>query len=1007
MAFSKPKAHERAERYAAKGQHDKAAREYQSIVEHDPKDVRAWLMWADCLVRCGDKPGAIERYVRVAQYYAEAKEHNKALAVYRQVLNLDNQRLDIQIKVAQLNLQVGHTQDAIAIYERVAHAQLQAGRVADALATYKVVADADPTAVPRRLRLAELYSREKRTADAVEAFRAAGQQLRLLGRPEDYVRVAERLLYHDDEDLPTVRELARVYLELGEPRRALLKLNGLLRSNAKDEEGIELLAETFMALGKPEKALSALEELARGLRARGPTARADAIRILRRGLEWRPAHAEFREALAELEGKRRAGEPVPAAARPGPEPLDEHELAIEHVEEVDDDDLVELDDDDLVVEEIEPSVPSSIELPGAASSAPGTRRTVEVEALPSSEPSLTQSVLSEVEADVAMPTAEGLTDFDKILFEAKVYIKYRLFEHALDHVQTALRQQPRHLGALELQAQALGELGRTAEAAEAHLVITELVMPGDPKLAREHLEAARTLAPDHPRAHALARVLGASQPQPQPPTQTQPITMLRPATPGRGPVEDDGDSGAFDVVTGFDDDDGSPPGVALDLAGEPAANLVSAHEDGEYSTQPFTPIAAAEEAPAPARRPSSFAEDNPAQTGRTLLHYPPLDRPPRPEPMQPSASVEDLDDALAPEGTSFHELELDAPVTSPAVTTHAEPPGPDPAVQEDEPMPAPPPEAGDWPDLGDELDEIRFYVDQGLDDDAEAALDDLERQYPGHPQIARFRGKEPAAPEPRPAAPEPKPRPEPVVEARPAPKPAPRPMPRPEARPARPMPRPAPPPEPEPELIAEPSSSVPEVLDDDDVESLVTFDDDDVADEPLVSLEPDDGAAAAPLVSFDDDEDDEDAYLSAIFADPVKPKAKPRTDDSTPGAKVSEGQAVDAATAFDLGVAYREMGLVDAAITQFETAARAPEWRARALTLLGALRLHRGETDQAITDLQEAVQLATTPAEASEAAYELGVLYEVIGDTEAAIQQLLTVAPGYRDRDARLADLGF
>ena len=32
---------------------------YQAIVEHDPKDIRAWLMLADCLVRCGDRAGAV------------------------------------------------------------------------------------------------------------------------------------------------------------------------------------------------------------------------------------------------------------------------------------------------------------------------------------------------------------------------------------------------------------------------------------------------------------------------------------------------------------------------------------------------------------------------------------------------------------------------------------------------------------------------------------------------------------------------------------------------------------------------------------------------------------------------------------------------------------------------------------------------------------------------------------------------------------------------------------
>ncbi|MCA9712874.1 MAG: hypothetical protein KDK70_44025, partial [Myxococcales bacterium] len=192
----------------------------------------------------------------------------------------------------------------------------------------------------------------------------------------------------------------------------------------------------------------------------------------------------------------------------------------------------------------------------------------EIEAIPSVEPSLTQSVLSEVDATDDVPAdIENLTDFDKILFEARVYIKYRLFEHALDHVQMALSQQPRHVGARSLQARALTELGRTPEAADVHLQVAELVMGSDPKLAREHVGAARSLVPDHPRVEALAdalsRAMGGAGPQPAAPVEA---------------VGDDGDSGAFDLVT---DDLVSD---AISTVGpddhEPPANLVAAHEGG-------------------------------------------------------------------------------------------------------------------------------------------------------------------------------------------------------------------------------------------------------------------------------------------------------------------------------------------------------------------------------------------------------------------------------------------
>lgn len=971
MAFSKPKAFERAERYAAKGQHDKAAREYQTIVDNDRKDVRAWLMLADCLVRCDDRPGAVQRYEHVAKHYVEAKETNKAIAVYRQVLNLDPQRLDIQTKVASLYLRLGNLQDGIAVYERIAQRQMQSKRVADALATYKLIADADPSAVARRLRLAELCSREKRTAEAVTAFRLAAEQLRKEGRLADYVRVAERLLYHDDSDLDTVRQLARVYIDLGDPRRALMKLNGLLRKNPQDEDGIELLAETFMGLGKPEKALSALEELARALREKGPEAKSETIRILRRGLQLRPAHAEFSTALAELEGRRTGAQTTVDI----PSDVDD-ELGLETLDE---DDLVELDDDDLVIEE--PEVPGSydqvsavttespepVTLPETASSAPGTRRTTELEPVPSAGPSLTQSVLSEVDGAVAEP--EGLTDFDKILFEARVYIKYRLFEHALDHVQTALGQQPEHVGALSLQARAFTELERSDDAANAHVRVAQLVHASDPKLAREHVEAALGLVPDHPGALALSKETIAV-PEPELDEQdTSPGVVL--AEIGPEPQDealladeplaverlsgDDGDSGAFDLISAgesamdlliVDDEADAEDDDSIEIDVEPPANLVDAHDEGDTeSTQPFLPAEADVDDELP-----------PAQTGRTLTPFEsphPVGSPVPAHLLVASrdASFDDDDELDLPtepirpvrsRGMQYHPEEEALPTTiedhegeeatrpvSVPIAPASEPASDAASDSAPAAVVAPP---GGWPDLSDDLAEVRFYLDQGLDDDAEAALDDLAQRHPGHPEIAAFRGQG----------------------------------------------------------VAQEPAAV-----------LVEAD----AAEPLFDV---DAAVDEPLVSFADDEDEDD-YLSAIFAEPDEFAGKSgasRLPGAGAGANLAEGQQVDAATAFDLGVAYREMGLVDSAIEHFETAAANPQWRAKALTMLGSLRVHQGNTESAVAHLQEAVNLATNSDEASEAAYELGVLFEKLGDTQAAIEHLTRVAPGFRDRDDRLVALG-
>ena len=159
MAFNREKALAAAAKFAAKGQHDRAAKEYAAVVEADPSDIRSWLLLADALKLQGDTKGAIERFMHVGKTYTDAGEHQKALAVYRQVLQLDSNRLDVQSKVAGLYRELGRTQDAISTYEFVAQAYFQAGLIAEGLEGFKSVADLDPGAVGKRLRLAELYSR--------------------------------------------------------------------------------------------------------------------------------------------------------------------------------------------------------------------------------------------------------------------------------------------------------------------------------------------------------------------------------------------------------------------------------------------------------------------------------------------------------------------------------------------------------------------------------------------------------------------------------------------------------------------------------------------------------------------------------------------------------------------------------------------------------------------------------------------------------------------------------
>src|SRR5215217_4282460 len=172
-----------ARKFVDKGQIDKAVKEYLRIVNEDPKDVRVWLKIGDLYAKKGEKQNATETYL-------------KAVAVYKQILKLDPRLVDVILKLAELYRQLGLMSDAMQHFESVAAHFHREGNTKEALATVKKLVDLDPENIATRIKLAELYSKEGIVEDAATEFQVACEHLRRQGRQDDFIKVAERLLWH-------------------------------------------------------------------------------------------------------------------------------------------------------------------------------------------------------------------------------------------------------------------------------------------------------------------------------------------------------------------------------------------------------------------------------------------------------------------------------------------------------------------------------------------------------------------------------------------------------------------------------------------------------------------------------------------------------------------------------------------------------------------------------------------------------------------------------------------
>ncbi len=127
------------------------------------------------------------------------------------------------------------------------------------------------------------------------------------------------------------------------------------------------------------------------------------------------------------------------------------------------------------------------------------------------------------------------------------------------------------------------------------------------------------------------------------------------------------------------------------------------------------------------------------------------------------------------------------------------------------------------------------------------------------------------------------------------------------------------------------------------------------------------------------------------------------------------GDDEDLETHYNLGIAYREMGLLDEAIGEFQKVAKAIQrgelfrYAMQCSTLLGLTFMAKGEPKIATLWYERALE---TPALDQESVlalrYDLGVAQELAGETDAALEsfrQVYAMNIDYRDVAERIAAL--
>jgi tetratricopeptide (TPR) repeat protein len=1003
MAIQRDKIIASAEKLVAKGKIEPAIKEYERLLDDNPNDVNTLNRIGDLWVRINRNDEAVKVFAKIADHYSKDGFFLKAIAIYKKINKLDPSKLDIYAKLADLYAKQGLAMEAKSQYQVLADYYLKHGDPGNALVIYRKISELDPNSINVHVKLADLYSQNNQKPEALKEYDRVGRMLLKRSMLDEAVQVFKKALKIDSSNVELVESLVTALLEAKDYENALqivqtsietsgddarlLAINGrillakgdlagaraaLERALSRDANAAgvrESLSDLYVRVGNADGALEMLAPLVEKAVGRGE--RGVAVEMLNRILRVDSSHTPTLERLVALYARLNEETNILSSMS---------SLAEAHVAKGQYEKAAEVLD--KLIQREPQNAQHRTKLQFVRSQMGG------VDTMPARPQASVPVAPLSMEIEEPVPTFDSFDDEPSLSLDLDTS---EPIEINLDHDFAAPSpdrappppQPPPPLPRLQPAVEQFADRLEQDEEEENLDFITEHLTEADvfakyglAEKATEHLRAIIERAPKHLVAHLkLYRLLlDEGDVDAARAAANQYLHVLR----------EKGDTAAADDVR----DEFAGRGYPLDSSPpKPAvrAPVVAPPSPAPARPAPPPPAPAPVAAPPPAAAPDDeFADEMSFDIESAVADFElTASAPPVPEPgfsfdsPATSLSFEEPISLLEPKPESA--LTFESPIDeggfsfdSPAGSSGAQPVSEQPVFEDELPSFSSAPSA-------EELREVDFYIEQELFDEAREKMDALSSRFPDNSSIIERRARLAAA-----------------------------------ARPA------------QPEVRDRGVVAAPAVLSRDEIESellsaLPDDDDDFFAPPPPVqpaAPPPPPVAAAAAEENLFADEDDffdlaaeleseleeeenvslseEEQSLEEIFKE-FKKGVEQQLDSE------------DYDTHYNLGIAYKEMGLIDEAIGEFQLASKDPKRSVECSSMLGLCFLEKGMPQLAIKWYRKGLEMTEITADEHVGLlYDLGSAYMEVGDTDSAQKAFLEVYglnPSYRDIVTRIKQL--
>jgi tetratricopeptide (TPR) repeat protein len=220
MAYNKSKYVEAAQKLLNQGKVAQAIAEYQQILKYEPRDQVTLMTIGELYIRQGETFQAIEYFERLAQLFVSDGFLTKAIAVYKRISKLAPEEVRPLEKLADLYVQQGVMSEARPLFLQLAELHLKNGKQPEAIALLKKLLLAEPDNLRIQIRLADLYQAMGQSGEALEGYVSAAQRALARGDQAECERLADRALQINSKSLDALIVKARSYSSAGNTTKA-------------------------------------------------------------------------------------------------------------------------------------------------------------------------------------------------------------------------------------------------------------------------------------------------------------------------------------------------------------------------------------------------------------------------------------------------------------------------------------------------------------------------------------------------------------------------------------------------------------------------------------------------------------------------------------------------------------------------------------------------------------------------------------------------------------------